>query len=125
MLVMKKVLIIENDTAIRENIAELLELNHFRVLTAENGLEGFELAKKDLPDVVIYNITMPEKNGENFLFLSKNEVFIKNIPIIYSIETLLPRGFQMVIEEELYLKKPFTEEKLLLTINKALNRIKT
>jgi CheY-like chemotaxis protein len=122
---MKKVLIIEDNIAIRENTAELLELNNFRVLTAETGREGYESAKKYLPDVIIYNMMMPEMDGENFHNLAKNEMIIKNIPLIYFADGLLSREFQNEITNEIYLEKPFTEEKLVLVITKALNSNKS
>jgi CheY-like chemotaxis protein len=122
---MKKVLIIEDNIAIRENTAELLELNNFRVLTAETGREGYESAKKYLPDVIIYNMTMPEMDGENFHNLLRNEPVIKNIPFVYLADGFLSPEFRRHDGNGAYLQKPFTEEKLVLIITKALQGVKT
>ena len=63
---MKRVLIIEDNAAIRENTAELLELNRFSVLTAENGQTGFELAKTNVPDIILCDMMMPTLPGDMF-----------------------------------------------------------
>ena len=56
---MKKVLVIEDDDAIRENTAELLSLSDYEVQTAENGTKGYRQAKACLPDVVLCDMMMP------------------------------------------------------------------
>ena len=47
----------------RENIAEILDLSDYKVITAENGKIGVELAKKEVPDLIICDIMMPELDG--------------------------------------------------------------
>ena len=47
---MKTILLIEDDRALRENTAELLELSNYKVLTAPNGKIGIAIAKENLPD---------------------------------------------------------------------------
>ena len=48
---MKKVLLIEDDTVLRENTAEILELSNYKVITASNGTQGVALAKSIFPDI--------------------------------------------------------------------------
>ncbi|MCB0817872.1 MAG: response regulator, partial [Flavobacteriales bacterium] len=60
---MKTILLIEDDPDMRENTAEILELANYRVLKAENGKRGVEQAKKELPDLVLCDIMMPELDG--------------------------------------------------------------
>lgn len=118
---MKKILIIEDNTAIRENTAELLELNRFSVLTAENGQAGFELAKISVPDIILCDMMMPDTDGRQFLKLVKEDVITANIPLVFfSAGSLAPEiQEQLVTGKDGYLKKPFTEEGLLDAVKKA------
>ncbi len=60
---MIKILLIEDNADMRENIAEILDLSDYKVITAENGKIGVELAKKEVPDLIICDIMMPELDG--------------------------------------------------------------
>ncbi len=64
---MKKVLLIEDDTTLRENTAELLELEHYKVITASNGVQGLELAKSEHPNIIVCDIMMPKLDGYGVL----------------------------------------------------------
>ena len=50
---MKKILVIEDNPEIRENTVELLQLHNYKVISAENGGIGFELAKESMPDLIL------------------------------------------------------------------------
>jgi CheY-like chemotaxis protein len=79
----KKILLIEDNKEMRENTSEILEFSNYKVLTAENGKIGVELAKKEIPDVIICDIMMPVLDGYSVLhLLSKNKETSK-IPFIF------------------------------------------
>ncbi len=120
---MKKILIIEDNEEIRENTAELLALHDFDVFTAIEGKSGFDLAKKYNPDLIICDIMMPETDGRRFLKLARNDVQVRDIPLIFFSAGTSPAGVQraLIRAADGFLKKPFTEEELLKTINKFLN----
>jgi CheY-like chemotaxis protein len=70
---MKRILLIEDNNEIRENTAEILELDGYEVITAENGKIGVELASNSKPDLIICDIMMPVLDGYSVLhLLSKN-----------------------------------------------------
>ena len=70
---MKKILLIEDNTEMRENTSEILGLANYAVLTAENGKIGVEIAKKDKPDLIICDIMIPDIDGYEVLhILSKD-----------------------------------------------------
>ena len=50
---MNKILVIEDEDNIRENISDVLSLNDFEIFTAENGIEGVRLAKQINPDLIL------------------------------------------------------------------------
>ena len=62
-----KVLLIEDDTTLRESTAELLELANYKVITAPDGEKGVLTAKAAHPDVIICDIMMPKLDGYGVL----------------------------------------------------------
>ncbi|WP_394749376.1 response regulator [Spongiimicrobium salis] len=119
---MKKILLIEDDTVLRENTAELLELNNYELLTASNGKIGIAQAKEHLPDIVICDIMMPVLDGYTVLeTLSTNEL-TKHIPFIFlSAKTEhkeIRKGMNLGADD--YLTKPFEEEDLVSAIESRL-----
>lgn len=123
---MKKILVIEDNAEIRENTVEMLELNNYKVFSAKNGNIGFQLAKKNQPDLIICDMMMPDTDGREFLHLAKNHSAVRNIPLIFfSAGSPLPDVRKMLIKEaDDYLQKPFAEEDLLRAIEMALEKTK-
>ena len=119
---MKKILVIEDNTEIRENTVEMLELNDYKVFSAKNGNIGFQLAKKNKPDVILCDMMMPDTDGRQFLQLAKNHPTIREIPLIFfSAGSPLPDIKKKLIKEaDDFLEKPFAEEDLLHAIERAL-----
>ncbi|MEO6288931.1 MAG: response regulator, partial [Ginsengibacter sp.] len=77
---MKQILLIEDNTAVRENTAELLELANYKMLVAANGKIGVELALKHKPDLIICDIMMPELDGYGVLHLLGRNKDTSSIP---------------------------------------------
>lgn len=119
---MKKILIIEDDTALRENTAELLELAGYTVFAAPNGSIGITVAKSELPDVIICDIMMPEIDGYGVLEAVLQESSTAQIPFIFlSAKTEhkeIRKGMDLGADD--YLTKPFEEEELLSAIESRL-----
>ncbi len=65
----KKVLIIEDNNDIRENVVEILGLANYEVFEASNGKAGVDLAIKNKPDIILCDIMMPELDGYGVLYL--------------------------------------------------------
>ena len=122
---MKKVLFIEDDTVVRENTAELLELSDYKVVTAANGRAGMELAKKELPDIVVCDIMMPEMDGYGVLQTLSKDPSTNEIPFIFlSAKTEhkdIRKGMDLGADD--YLTKPFEEEELISAIESRLAKV--
>jgi CheY-like chemotaxis protein len=118
----KKILVIEDNEEIRENTAELLELHDYDVFTAEKGSDGFEMAKKHRPDLILCDIMMPETDGRRFLRLARNDVVIRDIPLIFFSAGTGTVEIQRALMNAAdgFLQKPFTEEELLKVVEKFL-----
>ena len=119
---MKRILLIEDDKALRENTEELLELCGYNVTTASNGRIGIEAAIENLPDIIICDIMMPEVDGYGVLENLSNNEKTKQIPFIFlSAKTEhkeIRRGMDLGADD--YLTKPFEEEDLTSAIESRL-----
>lgn len=122
---MKKVLLIEDDTLLRENTAELLELSDYRVYKASDGKQGIALAISLPPDIIICDIMMPNADGYEVIeTLSKNPR-TKGVPFIFlSAKTDrkdVRKGMELGADD--YLTKPFEEHELIGAIESRLAKV--
>ncbi|WMI68087.1 response regulator [Mangrovimonas sp. YM274] len=119
---MKKILLIEDDTMLRENTAELLELSGYSVNTAPNGKHAIEHIKDDLPNIVICDIMMPELDGYGVLEALSKDEDTKYIPFIFlSAKTErkdVRKGMELGADD--YIPKPFQEDELINAIESRL-----
>ena len=119
---MEKVLIIEDNTDIRENACEMLDLKGYKAISAVNGKEGIDLARKTKPDIILCDIMMPEANGYEVFNALKNDPLTAHIPFIFltaSVEKKeIEAGFGMGAKG--YIRKPFEAEEFFETIELCL-----
>lgn len=80
---MKRILVIDDEAKLRKQFAALLSLEGFTVIEARNGREGVELARKENPDLVVCDITMPEMNGHRVLETLRGEPRTAHLPFIF------------------------------------------
>lgn len=121
---MKKILIIEDEKNIRENITELLEMFGFDVLSASSGAQGIQLAEQNTPDLILCDISMSEMNGYQVYEHLKNTTEFKNTPFAFLTARAEPsdieRGINMGAE---YLAKPFTAKDLIAKVNHMIAKL--
>ena len=79
---MKKILIIEDEASLRNTMADFLNEENFKAIGAEDGEIGIQLAKKELPDLILLDIILPKKDGFEVLTELKNDESTKKIPVI-------------------------------------------
>ncbi|MEO3407762.1 response regulator [Mucilaginibacter sp. CAU 1740] len=120
----QKILIIEDNNDIRENVVEILELAGYTVFDADNGKTGVEVAVKNLPDVILCDIMMPELDGYGVLYLLNKNPETAAIPFIFltaKAERIDQRkGMEMGADD--YLTKPFDDIELLNAIESRLKK---
>ena len=75
-----RIVVVEDDLAIREIARHLLESKGYEVLGAEDGFEGLAALKRLLPDVIISDLRMPNMNGFEFLSVVRRR--FPSIPVI-------------------------------------------
>ncbi|KAB2914238.1 MAG: response regulator [Bacteroidetes bacterium] len=121
---MNKVLIVEDEHDIRENIAEIFKLSKFKVYEAANGEEGLELAAAEQPDIVVSDILMPKMDGFELLERLKSNPQTEHIPVILlTAKTMMDsklRGLKIGADD--YITKPFNVDELVL---RATNLVQT
>ncbi len=104
------VLIAEDDRESREAIAELLELEGYRVIRTANGQEALDSLRADSrPDLIIMDVIMPRVNGFRFRRLQRRDPALASIPVI--ITTAIGRAAG--VEANLILQKPIDVQALL------------
>jgi CRP/FNR family transcriptional regulator, polysaccharide utilization system transcription regulator len=112
---MARVLIIEDSVEIRDNTSEMLTLEGYEVITAENGDEGLDIVRKKRPDVILCDIMMPGIDGFEVCRILKADATYSAIPFIF----LSARSENNDVRSGIaagahaYLVKPFTMEELI------------
>jgi CheY-like chemotaxis protein len=117
----KKILVVDDDEAVRKSIAIALKIKGgFDVVEAEDGLKGLELAKHCDPDLIISDVVMDNLNGFLMLETLKDFPETANIPIIMMTSLAqTDRDWKTGAAVE-YLAKGFTLDALLEKVNSIL-----
>ena len=116
-----KILAVDDEDDVRRLIQIKLKKEGFDVLTAVNGLEGFEKARDEHPDVVLLDVMMPKMDG--YTAAAKIKAEVSPAPIVIM---LTARGAEADVVEGLtggaddYIVKPFAPRELIARINVAL-----
>jgi diguanylate cyclase len=112
---MNKILVIEDEKHVRENILDLLEIENFEVIAAENGRIGLQLAQEQIPDLILCDVMMPELDGYDVLKSLRQNMVTAKIPLIFLTARATKADFRQGMElgADDYLTKPFTREELL------------
>ncbi len=120
----KKILLIEDDTIVRDNTAEILALASYSVITAKNGKEGVKKAIEFKPDLIICDILMPQLDGYGVLQIVLRNKNLQGTPFIFMTAKTkhedLRKGMNLGACD--YIKKPFEESELLSSIESRLKR---
>ncbi len=120
----KAVLVIEDQQDVRENIAELLELSNYNVITAPDGKDGVKKALESPPDLILCDIMMPEMDGYEVLYLLSKNQSTASVPFIFLTAKAEKADFRkgMNMGADDYITKPFEEIELLGAIERRIQR---
>jgi class 3 adenylate cyclase/tRNA A-37 threonylcarbamoyl transferase component Bud32 len=123
----KKVLVIEDEPSIRNNIMLMLKVEHYAASGAENGRIGLESARRDPPDLILCDVMMPEMDGFAVLEALRAEPRLAEIPFIFLTalddRSSTRRGMNLGADD--YLPKPFTRNELMEAVNSRLKKFET
>ncbi len=121
---MKRILVIEDNTEVRENIAELLELSNYNVIEAKDGKIGVQKALESKPDLILCDVMMPELDGFGVLRILDKKTDTADIPFIFLTAKAEKNDFRkgMNLGADDYITKPFDDVELLDAIEMRLKK---
>src|ERR1041385_6852735 len=124
---MKKILVIDDEEWLREMMLLALRQRGFEVLEAENGERGIEIARKEVPDLVLCDVNMDKVDGYLTLSSLRSEPITASIPFILMTGLADQAGMRhgMELGADDYLPKPFTIEALYAAVEARLKKAKT
>ncbi|MCB0555688.1 MAG: response regulator, partial [Phaeodactylibacter sp.] len=121
---MKKILVIEDNGEVRENLEEILELSGYEVASAEDGKEGVEKALSNPPDLILCDVMMPHLDGFGVLNILSKKSSTANVPFIFLTAKAEKSDFRrgMNLGADDYITKPFYKDELLDVIETRLRK---
>ncbi len=122
---MSKILVIEDEDAVRENIIELLNEEGYEVVGARDGEEGVVQIWTQIPDLIICDILMPKLDGYGVLAKISQDVRLTSIPFLFLTAKIgrddSRRGMSLGADD--YITKPFSRSELLQAISVRLGKM--
>jgi|WetSurMetagenome_2_1015567.scaffolds.fasta_scaffold469536_1 two-component system, OmpR family, alkaline phosphatase synthesis response regulator PhoP len=121
----KKVLVVDDEHAVRLALNDKLEAAGFEVILANNGIEGLKMAFVNHPDLIVLDILMPKMDGIETLKMLREDSWGKNVPVIiltnisdyYQLEEALKIGIsEYMVKAEWSLKDVVERVKAVLNI---------
>ncbi len=121
---MKKILVIEDNLEVRENLEEILELSGYEVELAEDGKVGVEKVFQDKPDLILCDVMMPRLDGFGVLNILSKRTDTADIPFIFLTAKAEKSDFRrgMNLGADDYITKPFYKDELLAVIETRLRK---
>ncbi|TAF38245.1 MAG: EAL domain-containing protein [Oscillatoriales cyanobacterium] len=121
---MNKILVIEDDRVIRENILKLLKAEGYDVTGAENGAMGLNAAVSNLPDVILCDVMMPQLDGYGVLEALRSHPVTATVPFVFltgkADRSEVRQGMELGADD--YLTKPFTKAELVGAVSSRLKK---
>jgi len=117
-----KILVVDDDPYILMSLEFLMRKSGFDVLVARNGKETLEILNRNVPDVVLLDIMMPDVDGYDICKHIKSTKKLKECKVVFlsakSKESDIQKGYD--IGAELYITKPFSNKDLVKKIQELI-----
>jgi CheY-like chemotaxis protein len=121
---MKKILVIEDEISVRQNLVELLNAEGYQAIEAKDGEEGVSLAWEQLPDLILCDISMPRMDGFGVLSRISRDPATATIPFVFLTARVerddLRRGMSLGADD--FITKPFSIDEILSAIETRLQK---
>ncbi len=120
----KKLLLVDDDPNLILLVRDYLEFRGYEVVTAENGREALEILARELPDMIICDIMMPEMDGYGFVEELRKQNQASWIPVLF----LSAKGQSqdrikgLNLGADVYMVKPFEPEELVAQVESSLKQ---
>jgi len=107
---MAKILVIEDEYDIRDEVMNWLQFEGYEVIGAENGRKGLEAIRRERPDLVLCDVSMPEMDGHEVLIELRSDVNYNQLPFVFltaaADRASVRQGMNLGADD--YVTKPFT-----------------
>jgi len=115
-------MIVDDSLTVRKITEGLLSRYQYDIVTASDGVVALEKMKKNLPDIILMDVEMPNMDGFELLRVMKKDPSLVKIPIIMITSRSGDKHKQKAISlgADLYLTKPFKEEELIASIKQLI-----
>jgi DNA-binding response OmpR family regulator len=110
---MKKILVVDDDPNICENLKLRLESSGYTVNTASNGVVAFVKASEEKPDLIILDVSMPTMDGLKFVQATRWRVEMRDIPILILTGRVNTKEIFDNLGVDHFLTKPYDAKELL------------
>jgi DNA-binding response OmpR family regulator len=118
----KKVLVVDDDPYILMSLEFLMKKNGYDVMVARNGTEALDLVEKQLPNIVLLDIMMPDVDGYEICRHIKKTPKLKHTKVVFmsakTREADIQKGYDL--GAALYITKPFSTRELTRQINQLM-----
>lgn len=119
----KKILVVDDDPYILMSLEYLMKKNGFEVMVARNGTEALDIVEKQVPDIVLLDIMMPDVDGYAICKHIKSSKKLKEAKVVFmsakSKETDIRKGYDL--GASLYVTKPFSTRQLLKQVQELIS----
>lgn len=119
-----KILIVEDDEAVRVTLNDLLTLNGFETVEARDGAEGLELARRENPACIISDVAMPKLDGYELLRALRADDNLRSVPVVLltakTDRAATRHGMELGADD--YITKPFTEDEIVRSVRARLEK---
>jgi signal transduction histidine kinase len=110
-----RILVVDDDKAVRETLKDMLELNGYEVITADNGARALATVRAESPALIISDVAMPDLDGFGLLTAIQADMELRRIPVIMvtakAERAAMRRGMELGAAD--FITKPFTEEEVI------------
>lgn len=123
---MIRILVVEDESMVRENVLELLRAEGYSTFGARDGEEGVRIARVELPDLIVCDISMPNLDGYGMLARLSQDPLTASIPFIFLTgrSEWFDQRTGMKLGADDYITKPFTHSDLMLSVKRRLDKKK-
>jgi CheY-like chemotaxis protein len=113
------ILVVDDDPAIRDVVADILEISDYAVQTAVNGAEALEKIRQDQPAAVLLDLMMPVMNGWEFLRACRQESPCADVPIVVMSAARDASDVADELGAQAFLAKPFELDSVLSVVEQV------
>jgi DNA-binding response OmpR family regulator len=114
----KRILVVEDEPAIRAMLRKRLEANGYELMDAEDGEEGLTLARREKPDLILLDLMLPKRDGYSVCRLLKFDQRYRHIPVVMLTARAQDKDRRLGQQTgaDAYVTKPFDATELLAVV---------